>query len=194
MDERAPTRECDDLTGTIKACQGGDRTAFHSLFEAYKDQVFSMALHFSADESAAKDVTQQVFLKLFRTITQFRHDAEFSTWLYRIVSNACVDEQRRRKRFVQISPEIEVAEIGAESQEDMIHKKQVADSVRAAIAALSPKLRLPMLLKYVEDLSYEEIAAALGCSKGTVGSRLNRGHKILARTLGHLRGEGARES
>jgi RNA polymerase sigma-70 factor (ECF subfamily) len=65
----------------------------------------------------------------------------------------------------------------------------VADSVRGAIAELSPKLRLPILLKYVEDLSYDEIAATLGCSIGTVSSRLNRGHKALAQKLAHLRND-----
>ena len=74
------------------------------------------------------------------------------------------------------------------SQEKALIKQQVADSVQAAISRLSPKLRLPILLKYVEGLSYEEIAEALGCSIGTVSSRLNRGHKALARDLGHLRG------
>ena len=67
-------------------------------------------------------------------------------------------------------------------------QRQVTDSVRAAISTLSPKLRLPILLKYIEGLSYEEIAETLSLSKGTVASRLNRGHKELARKLGHLRG------
>ena len=73
--------------------------------------------------------------------------------------------------------------------EEAIHRRQVAASVRAAITELSPKLRLPILLKYVEGFSYEEIAAALNCSIGTVSSRLNRGHKQLAAKLEHLRGE-----
>jgi RNA polymerase sigma-70 factor, ECF subfamily len=174
----------------IEACKQGDRAAFHLLFETYKDKVYSIALHYSNEEAMARDVTQQVFLKLFTCIDQFRKDSEFATWLYRIVANACIDEHRKRKRFVPFSPEIEVEKMsGKGSQEESYHRREVADSVRGAIAELSPKLRLPILLKYIEGLSYDEIAETLGCSIGTVSSRLNRGHKMLARKLGHLRGE-----
>jgi RNA polymerase sigma-70 factor (ECF subfamily) len=135
-------------------------------------------------------VTQQVFLKLFTSIGQFREDSQFTTWLYRIVANACADEHRKRRRFVPFSPEIEVRDMsGRGSQEEAYHRREVASSVRGAIGELTPKLRLPILLKYVEGLSYDEIAEALGISIGTVSSRLNRGHKMLARKLGHLRGE-----
>jgi len=174
----------------IEACKQGDREAFHDLFEAHKDKVFTIAFHYSGDEATARDVTQQVFLKLFTSIKQFREDSLFTTWLYRIVANACADEHRKRRRFVPFSPEIEVKHmVGKGSQEESYHRREVADSVRGAIGELTPKLRLPILLKYVEGLSYDEIADALGLSIGTVSSRLNRGHKMLARKLGHLRGE-----
>jgi RNA polymerase sigma-70 factor (ECF subfamily) len=173
----------------IEACKRGDRAAFQLLFEAYKDRVYSIALHYGSDPSMAQDVTQQVFLKLFTTIDQFRQDSEFATWLYRIVANACVDEQRKRRRFVPFGPEVEVKDSHTRSQEQAYDRREVAESVRGAIAELSPKLRMPILLKYVEGLSYDEIAKALGCSIGTVSSRLNRGHKMLATKLGHLRSE-----
>ena len=174
----------------IEACKQGDRDAFHDLFEAHKDRVYTIAFHYSGDEAMAHDVTQQVFLKLFTSINQFHETSQFTTWLYRIVANACTDEHRKRRRFVPFSPEIEVRTmVGKGSQENEYHRRQVADSVRGAISELTPKLRLPILLKYVEGLSYEEIAESLGLSIGTVSSRLNRGHKMLARKLGHLRGE-----
>jgi RNA polymerase sigma-70 factor, ECF subfamily len=175
---------------TIKACKLGDRAAFRDLFEAHKDRVYTIAFHYGGDEATARDVTQQVFLKLFTSINQFREDSQFTTWLYRIVANACADEHRKRRRFVPFSPEIEVRHMTERgSQEKAYHRRQVADSVRGAIAELSPKLRLPILLKYVEGLSYDEIAESLGISIGTVSSRLNRGHKTLAHKLAHLRGE-----
>lgn len=181
-------RECENLDRVIDGCRRGDRAAFQLLFEAYKDKVYSIAFHYSGDESMARDISQQVFLKLFTIINQFREDSEFSTWLYRVVANACLDEHRKRKRFVAVDDAREVSAMTARgSQEELYIKSQMAESVRAAIADLSPKLRMPILLKYVEDLSYEEIASVLDCSKGTVASRLNRGHKALARKLAHLR-------
>jgi RNA polymerase sigma-70 factor, ECF subfamily len=190
MERIAVMDEREKEAGMIEACKQGDRAAFHLLFEAHKDKVYSIALHYSNDEAMARDVTQQVFLKLFTTISQFRKDAEFTTWLYRIVANTCIDEHRKRKRFVQFSPEIEVNNMSAKgSQEEAYQRKQMAESVRGAIAELTPKLRLPVLLKYVEGLSYEEIAETLGCSIGTVSSRLNRGHKMLAHKLCQLRSE-----
>jgi len=178
-----------DMETIIEACKAGDRQAFHTLFESYKDRVYSIAFHFSGEDSLAKDITQQVFLKLFTSISQFRYDSEFTTWLYRIVANACVDEQRKNRRFVPFTQGIEVKNLMVRgSQEESFAKRQVSDSVQTAISGLSPKLRLPILLKYIEGLSYEEIAETLGCSIGTVSSRLNRGHKALARKLEHLRG------
>jgi RNA polymerase sigma-70 factor (ECF subfamily) len=174
----------------VEACKQGDRDAFHDLFEAHKDRVYTIAFHYSGDEAMAHDVTQQVFLKLFTSINQFHETSQFTTWLYRIVANACTDEHRKRRRFVPFSPEIEVRTMVAKgSQEKAYHRREVADSVRGAIGELTPKLRLPILLKYVEGLSYDEIAESLGVSIGTVSSRLNRGHKMLARKLGHLRSE-----
>ena len=75
------------------------------------------------------------------------------------------------------------------SEEERYTQREIADSVKEAIAGLKPKLRIAILLKYFEDLSYDEMAQVLGCSKGTVASRLNRGHKMLARQLAHLRSE-----
>ena len=194
----------------IEACRQGDREAFRQLFEAHKDRAWTIALHFIGDEAAARDITQQVFLKLFSTIGQFRGEAGFSTWLYRLVVNACLDEQRRRRRFLSFDffggdksaedgdsgmnamerQQAKQFEQGGQKspQEDRYSQLEISASVKAAVKDLKPKLRITILLKYFEGLSYEEIAGVLGCSTGTVASRLNRGHKELARRLHHLRG------
>lgn len=174
----------------IEACRAGDRDAFRLLFETHRDRVYSVALYFfGGDEATASDVTQQVFVKLFDKIGQFHGDAEFTTWLYRMATNACIDEQRKRRRFLPFGDVFTMSEPRVRmQQEDRAERHEMADSVKRAVATLKPKLRVVMLLKYFEELSYEEIAEVLGCSKGTVASRLNRGHKILARKLKHLRG------
>jgi RNA polymerase sigma-70 factor (ECF subfamily) len=170
---------------TVEACRRGDRLAFRDLYNLYKDRVYSIALYFfHGDHVAASDVTQQVFLKLLANIDQFRGEAVFSTWLYRLVVNACLDEARNRKpRAAQFDRLRLEAVAGADSQEARYGRAQVAASVRAAVASLPPKFRIAVLLRYFDDLSYEEMAKALRCSMGTVASRLSRGHKMLAERL-----------
>ncbi|HSI71546.1 MAG TPA: sigma-70 family RNA polymerase sigma factor [Fimbriimonas sp.] len=164
----------------ICACKSGDQVAYHRLFDLYRDRVFTLAAyHLNGDAAAAEDVVQTVFVKLFRTIGQFRKESDFSTWLYRSVANACMDEHRRRKKWL---PWASVPEPAYSLDLD-----GVSETVRAAVEKLSPKLRMPILLKYFEGMSYEEIAITLGCSMGTVASRLNRAHKMLSQHLRHLR-------
>ena len=191
MENRAPMAEQLIDGRVITACQQGDRDAFRLLFEAYKDKVFSIAVYaVGGDRSLADDVTQQIFLKLFSAIGQFRGESEFTTWLYRLVVNACLDERRRRRRLL---PWEDGASMSNKSerkpQEKQYARLEIAEAVREAIGELKPKFRLPILLKYIEGLSYEEIASVMGCSKGTVASRLNRGHSQLAKRLSHLRNE-----
>jgi len=172
----------------IEACQQGDRAAFQLLFETYKDKVFSIAVYSSGgDRAVADDVTQQIFLKLFTAIRQFRGDSEFTTWLYRLVVNACLDERRRRRRLLPWGETVAMRNPSDKKpQEKQYARLEIAEAVREAIGELKPKFRLPILLKYIEGLSYEEIASVMGCSKGTVASRLNRGHSQLAKRLSHL--------
>jgi RNA polymerase sigma-70 factor (ECF subfamily) len=174
----------------LEACRRGDREAFRALYEAHKDRVYSIAFHFfHADADAAAEVTQQVFLKLMRDVTRFRGDAAFSTWLYRLVVNACVDRSRSRRHDAAAQNPAVLATLPATgvSHEDVFARRQVAASVQQAIASLPAKLRAAILLRYFEDLSYAEMASALNCSIGTVASRLNRGHRLLARTLRPMR-------
>ena len=181
-------------TGIIQGCQQGDPAAMRALWLAYKDRVYSIALHFFRDDHAiAQDITQDVFIKLFDRLRQFRHDAEFTTWLYRLVVNACMDEQRRRKRWSFFGDAMSDLTLSSAPSTDipadeLFVQREIGEEVKAAVASLTPKLRIVILLRYFDDLAYEEMAAALGCSPGTVASRLNRAHQSLARKLGHLRG------
>ena len=178
----------------IVACQDGDREAFSMLFAQHKDKVYSIALHFSGNEATAHDIAQQVFLKLMTNIQQFNFQAEFSTWLYRMVANTCFDEQRRWRKFLPFGDEVEIRQLQSrENIEANYSRVELSGAVQAAIAKLKPKLRMPILLKYIEGMSYEEIAQVLDCSMGTVASRLNRSHKALAEKLSYLRGTSSEE-
>jgi RNA polymerase sigma-70 factor (ECF subfamily) len=100
--------------------------------------------------------------------------------------NACIDEQRKRRRFFSLDGLF--GEIRSKKNPDAaIRQREMSEEVRAAIGELREHYRVPLMLKYLEDLSYEEIAAVLECSVGTVSSRLNRGHKKLAARLAHLK-------
>jgi RNA polymerase sigma-70 factor (ECF subfamily) len=188
-------REQDVTPAVIDACRQGDRDAFRVLYEAHKDRVFSIALYFfHGDTAVAADVTQQVFLKLIGSIGQFRGESGFSTWLYRFVVNACVDTTRTRSARVRmVDPAVLDMLPTVGSQEDAFASSQMAGSVRAAVSSLAPKIRIAILLRYFEELSYAEMANVLNCSIGTVASRLSRGHEILARTLARFRSSSERD-
>jgi RNA polymerase sigma-70 factor, ECF subfamily len=174
---------------TIEACRRGDREAFRLLYEAYRDKVYSVALYFfHGDAATAADVTQHVFLKLLGNIGQFRGDSGFSTWLYRFVVNACVDRTRIAGARVRVIDPAILDELpAAGSPEDDLTHAELAESVQAAVSTLAPKIRIAILLRYFEDLSYTEMASVLECSIGTVASRLSRGHEVLAKALAPLR-------
>ena len=136
------------------------------------------------DETTAADVTQQVFLKLMTRIEQFRGESEFTTWLYRLVVNTCLDERRKQRRFVPLAEFNLMSKAQHKSSQDTRYaRKEIAAEVQAAITELKPKLRLSILLKYIEGLSYEEIATVLGCSSAAVYTRLHRARTRLQAEL-----------
>ena len=176
-------------TNLLAECKNGSRDAFESLYLRHQKRVYSIALNFfGGDDSLAKDITQQVFLKIFAKVSDFRGDSEFTTWLYRMTVNACIDEQRKRSRFFSIENFFGEFRV-KRTPDDKFQQKQISDEVQKAVAKLKAEYRLPILLKYVEGLSYQEIADVLECSIGTISSRLNRGHKLLASKLAHLKNE-----
>ena len=165
----------------LESCRHGDRDAFRALYETYKDRVYSICLYFfHGDTAEAADVTQEVFLKLFAGIAAFRGDAGFGTWLYRLTQNACLDASRRRAARARLAARDSSSPV---THPDDLTQAEEANMVQQAVSSLPPKFRLPILLRYFQDFSYEEMSAALNCSMGTVASRLNRGHKMLAKRL-----------
>ena len=173
----------------LEACRQGDRGAFRVVYEAYKDRIYSVALYFfHGDAALAADVTQQVFLKLMTDFHRFRGDSAFPTWLYRIAVNTCVDAGRSRKnRGADTDPAVWDLLAAPGSQEHDTAQREVEQSLRNAVSTLPPAFRAAILLRYFDDLSYEEMAKVLNCSIGTVSSRLSRGHRLLAEKLAPLK-------
>jgi RNA polymerase sigma-70 factor (ECF subfamily) len=175
---------------TIERCRRGDRDALRELFDAHGARVYSIARHFfDGDEAQARDVTQDVFVKVMERIGQFEGASRFSTWLYRLTVNACLDERRRERRALRLvdSPDLPATAHDVAPQSAALDRTEVHDTVARAVSELTPPLRAVVLLRYFEGLSYEEMATALDCTQGTVASRLSRAHTALARALAVLR-------
>ncbi len=189
MEMAAPVTENRVTNDLLQACMNGDRDAMRDLYLMNQRRVFSVAMnYFGGNRELAEDITQKVFVKLLIKV-DFRGESEFTTWLYRLTVNECTDEARKMTRFVDLTgllglggPRV------AEVQQLMAEKDEISHLVSREVACLRPKYRVPVVLKYVEGLSYQEIGQVMGCSAGTVASRLNRGLKKLEAKLGHLRG------
>ncbi len=177
-----------EIDEVIDACRRGDSDAFRTLFETYKDRVYSVALRYSGNPAAAMDIAQDTFLKLLSRIGDYRAEASFDSWLYRLVVNSCIDDQRRGRRMTPfLDSLVDAVCAPAESVLHKLVRAETEQRVQEVVARLAPDHRMVIVLRYTEGLSYDEIAQILGCSPGTVASRLNRAHKILERRLAHLR-------
>ena len=181
-----------------RRAQQGDSEAFSLLVEAYQTQVYRLALRMCG-EAAADDVTQEAFLAAWQGLAFFRGEASFSTWLYRLVSNACVDLLRRegrrrasaaidwlrrekRHRGMDDVTELELPDDGPGPQ-DQAEQAEAQQTVRRALSRLSEEHRQVLLLRYMQELDYAEIAAALEISEGTVKSRISRAKMRLRELL-----------
>lgn len=163
----------------VEDCQRGERDAFRELFESHRSKVYSIALRYTGNRSEAMDLSQDVFVKLFSRIGEFRGDSSFDTWLYRMVVNCCLDHRRKFSRLVPLFDTLRQRDCLARDTE----RSQTSRKVQDAVAKLPPEMRLTVVLRYMEGLSYVEIAEVFDCTTGTVASRLNRAHKELAKRL-----------
>jgi RNA polymerase sigma-70 factor, ECF subfamily len=175
----------------IEGCQRGDPDAFRALFEKHKDMVYSVALRYCGDAAVAQDIAQDTFLKLFSAVSSFRGDSSFDAWLYRMVVNSCFDQKRRTRRLTPLVDEVLAAlRTPDASVLDEVLRAEMSTHVRDVVESLAPDQRMVIVLRYTQGLSYDEIAAILGCASGTIASRLNRAHKVLQRRLARLAGRG----
>lgn len=170
----------------LAACRRGESDGFRELFELYKDKVYSVALRFAGQPAEAMDITQDTFLKLFSSLRDFRGDSRLETWIYRLVVNRCLDERRRSRRWLPLGDGFRsTLRASGDSLADVLRDEKNG-RVQAAVDRLAPDLRIAVVLRYTEGMSYDQIAEVLGCAPGTVASRLHRAHKSLERGLAGL--------
>jgi RNA polymerase sigma-70 factor (ECF subfamily) len=168
----------------IEACRQGAVEAFRELFDRYKDLVYTVAFRYSGEDAIAQDITQETFLKVFVAIRNFRGDANLKSWLYRLTVNSCLDQKRRTRRLIPLLDDfLGMLQAPDRSALDGVLRSELSGHVRTVVAGLSDKHRMLIVLRYTESLSYDEIAAIMNCSAGTVASRLSRIHKVLERRL-----------
>ncbi len=166
------------------AVQRGDQSAFEQLFEKHVRAVVGFAAQFVGGRARAEELVQDVFLQIYRTRARYVPRARFTTWLYRMVTNACLSEVRRadhRSRMQSLehtADERTDASVAAEgatrSSEDAVLSQEVLNKMRAALTDLPAQQRAALLLARVEGLSYEEVAATLSCSVSAVKSLIHR--------------------
>jgi RNA polymerase sigma-70 factor (ECF subfamily) len=169
---------------------GGQVEVFAQIYERYYARTYRLAYGMTGARSAAEELTQEIFIRAYQRLHQFAGAARFSTWFYRLAVNCALNFRARRERN---EPEREDdAQINLlpanECVEGTMLQLQLQREVRRALLSLKPELRVVVILKDIEGLSYEEIAARTGCASGTIASRLNRARALLARKLAHLKG------
>jgi RNA polymerase sigma-70 factor (ECF subfamily) len=183
----APTRSDAEL---IAAHAAGDQHAFNEIVRRHRDRMWAVALRTMRDPEEAADALQEAFISAFRAAASFRAESQVTTWLHRIVVNACLDRIRRR----QARPTVPLPETGPGEpvvDRDAMSDRETRLIVAEALASLPEEQRLPILLLDVEGYSVAEAARMLGIAEGTVKSRCARGRAKLAKLLGHLRNPSA---
>jgi RNA polymerase sigma-70 factor (ECF subfamily) len=182
------------VAGLLSGDAAVRRRALGDLYERHKDRVFNTAYRVLGSHADAADLTQEVFLQIADRIRGFRGDASLTSWVYRMTVNLAIDVRRRRARRpahgIGGEGDFEVAENRPgtspppEDPAAAVARREGDRRVREALDRLSPKLRAVVVLRYFENLSYEDLAEVLGTSMGTVKSRLNRAHAALEGLLG----------
>lgn len=166
----------------VAACQRGEREAFSGLVERYQRDVYRLCYRYVNNHHDASDMAQEAFLKAFRALPRFRGDSSFSTWLYRIAVNTCLNfRQARRASHEELSDSLPDLSPPAA---DRIEEGERAALVRAAVAKLPEKQRATLILKLYHDLTHEEVARILGSSVGTVKANLFHALNNLRKSLG----------
>jgi RNA polymerase sigma-70 factor (ECF subfamily) len=188
-DERAQAQA--EIDVLIARCLKGDQTAWNDIVRQHWRKVFNLAYKFVGRHDEAEDLTQDIFLKIFKALHTFDRRANFQTWLISISRNLCIDHYRSvRKERETMARDVDASTLAPISRERTpygeLEQHDLKDVIRRGLAALPPSLREAVVLRDLQEFSYQEIAARLHLPEGTVKSRINRGRLELARQLRRL--------
>jgi RNA polymerase sigma-70 factor, ECF subfamily len=194
--KQARIREAEEDRGLIAKAQQGDVAAFRQLVERHQRRAFAIALALVRDENDARELVQDAFLRVFKGLNNFQGSSSFFTWLYRIITNLSIDLIRKPGRqLVDIdearfeSDESQEAEypllsrVDGSDPADVVRRREIASRLQTALEALPPYHRGVIVMREIEGLSYEEMAQAMGVSKGTIMSRLFHARQKLQKAL-----------
>ena len=187
----APPPATDEI---IERCLNGDQSAWESIVRMYRRKVFNVAYKFVGRHDQAEDLTQDVFLKLYKSLDTFDRRANFQTWLISVSRNLCIDHYRAvRKERETINRDVDPADFAPVSTDPradtQLEQRDRVRLLRQALDKLAPTLRTAVMLRDIQELTYQEIADRLHLPEGTVKSRINRGRTELARQIQRLREE-----
>lgn len=178
----------------VEQCLSGQEAAWEELVRVHTRKVYSVCYRFTGKDNEAQDLTQEVFLRVFRTLRSFRSgEGSFRVWLNRLTRNLLIDHYRRTKQerstesIEEQLPSIEQSTGLTARADGLLAGREASELLQAALQKLSPELRETVILRDIEEMEYREIAQVLVVPEGTVKSRLNRGRAELARLLRHHR-------
>ena len=182
----------DAIDALIARCLGGEQGAWEEIVRQHRRKVFNIAYKFTGRHDEAEDLTQDIFLKIFKSLHTFDRRANFQTWLVSVSRNLCIDHYRSvRKERETINRDVDASELSPVSNElpadTRLEQRDRVTLLRQALDRLAPTLRTAVMLRDIQELSYQEIADRLRLPEGTVKSRINRGRTELARQIQRLR-------
>jgi RNA polymerase sigma-70 factor (ECF subfamily) len=182
------------IEALIRRCLRGDEAAWETIVRHYWRKVFNVAYKFVGKHDEAEDLTQEIFLKIFKSLDTFDRRANFQTWLISVSRNLCIDHYRSvRKERETIDRDVDASELTPISKEvgaiALLEQQDRVALLRQALAELPEALKTAVLMRDIQEMSYQEIARTLRLPEGTVKSRINRGRTELARQVMKLTGE-----
>jgi len=190
-----PPEASETIETLIQRCLAGDQLAWEAIVRQYRRKVFNVAYKFVGRHDEAEDLTQDIFLKVFKSLDTFDRRANFQTWLISVSRNLCIDHYRSvRKERETIDRDVDSTDVtppsvGTPGQIAALEQRDRVELLRQAMAGLPATLRTAVLMRDIQECSYHEIARKLKLPEGTVKSRINRGRTELARQIRKLRGE-----